>query len=91
MEQVRVNLTLEKEIPQAFTTLVPQRKKSKMINELLRREIEKIKRRKEEKTLALAFKEAAQDKERLATQDEWKSCLPFARLGHTNDSMTNDV
>ena len=73
MEQVRVNLTLEKEVWKAFDTLVPQRKKSKMINELLRKEIEKIKRRKEEKALALAFNEAAQDRERLEALDEWKS------------------
>jgi hypothetical protein len=52
-------------------TLVPQRKKSKMINELLKKEIEKIKRRKEEKALASAFNEAAQDRERLAVSDEW--------------------
>ena len=73
MEQVRVNLTLEKEVWKAFDTLVPQRKKSKMINELLKKEIERIKRRKEEKVLALAFKEAAQDRERLEALDEWKS------------------
>jgi metal-responsive CopG/Arc/MetJ family transcriptional regulator len=45
MDQVRVNLTLEKEVWKAFDTLVPQRKKSKMINELLKKEIEKKKRR----------------------------------------------
>jgi hypothetical protein len=73
MEQVRVNLTLEKEVWNAFDMLVPQRKKSKMINELLKREIEKMKRRKEEKTLALAFKEASQDRDRLAASDEWES------------------
>jgi len=71
MDQVRVNLTLEKEVWKVFDMLVPQRKKSKMINELLKKEIEKIKRRKEEKALASAFKEAAQDRERLAVSDEW--------------------
>ncbi len=71
MEQKRVNLTLEKDLWQTFNTLVPQRKKSKMINELLKKEIEKIKRRKEEKALASAFNEAAQDRERLAVSDEW--------------------
>ena len=71
MDQVRVNLTLEKEVWKVFDTLVPQRKKSKMINELLKKEIEKIKRRKEEKALASAFKEAAQDRERLTVSDEW--------------------
>ena len=71
MEQKRVNLTLEKEVWQAFNTLVPQRKKSKMINELLKKEIEKIKRRTEEKILASAFKEASKDKERQAAIGEW--------------------
>jgi len=71
MEQKRVNLTLEKEVWQAFNTLVPQRKKSKMINELLKKEIEKIKRRTEEKILTSAFKEAAKDKERQAAVGEW--------------------
>ena len=44
-----------------------------MINDLLRKEIERIKRRKEEKALASAFKEAAEDRERLKALDEWKS------------------
>jgi len=44
-----------------------------MINDLLKKEIERIKPRKEEKVLASAFKEAAQDRERLEALDEWKS------------------
>jgi len=64
---------LEKEVWKAFDTLVPQRKKSKMVNDLLKKEIERIKSRKEEKVLASAFKEAAQDRERLEALDEWKS------------------
>ena len=78
MEQKRVNLTLEKELWQTFNTLVPQRKKSKMINELLKKEIEKIKRRNEEKILASAFKEAAKDKVRNAVICEWE---PLDREG----------
>jgi len=78
MEQKRVNLTLEKELWQTFNTLVPQRKKSKMINELLKKEIENIKRRNEEKILASAFKEAAKDKERNAVICEWE---PLDREG----------
>ena len=73
MEQKRVNLTLEKDLWQTFNTLVPQRKKSKMINELLKKEIENIKRRNEEKILSSAFKEAAEDKERNAVICEWES------------------
>lgn len=64
---------MEKEVWKAFDTLVPQRKKSKMVNDLLKKEIERIKSRKEEKVLASAFKEAAQDRERLEALDEWKS------------------
>jgi metal-responsive CopG/Arc/MetJ family transcriptional regulator len=78
MEQKRVNLTLEKDLWQTFNTLVPQRKKSKMINELLKKEIENIKRRNEEKILASAFKEAAEDKERNAVISEWE---PLDREG----------
>ena len=78
MEQKRVNLTLEKDLWQTFNTLVPQRKKSKIINELLKKEIENIKRRNEEKILASAFKEAAKDKERHAVICEWE---PLDREG----------
>ena len=49
-----------------------------MINELLKKEIEKIKRRNEEKILASAFKEAAKDKERNAVICEWE---PLDREG----------
>jgi metal-responsive CopG/Arc/MetJ family transcriptional regulator len=72
MEQKRVNLTLEKELWQTFNGLVPQRKKSKIINELLRNEIEKIKRQNEQKILSSAFKEAAKDNERHAAICEWE-------------------
>ena len=71
MEQVRVNLTLEQEVWGKFSELVPKRKKSKIINELLRQETDKINRQNEEKMLALAFKEASKDKKRLATINEW--------------------
>ena len=78
MEQKRVNLTLEKELWQTFNGLVPQRKKSKIINELLRNEIEKIKRQNEQKILSSAFKEAAKDKERHTAICEWE---PLDREG----------
>ncbi len=73
MEQIRVNLTLKKEIWQKFGDLVPNRKKSKIVNQLLEQEIKKIGRQNEERTLALAFKEAAKDKNRLKEIDEWNS------------------
>ena len=73
MEQIRVNLTLEKEIWQRFGELVPNRKKSKIVNQLLEQEIKKISRQNEERTLALAFQEAAKDKKRLKEIDEWGS------------------
>ena len=71
MEQIRVNLTLEKEIWQKFSELAPNRKKSKIINQLLNQEIKKINRQNEEKLLASAFQEAAKDKNRLNEIDEW--------------------
>ena len=73
MEQIRVNLTLEKEIWQTFSKLAPNRKKSKIINQLLNQEIKKINRQNEEKLLASAFQEAAKDKNRLKDIDEWGS------------------
>lgn len=71
MEQVRVNLTLEQEVWGKFSGLVPKRKKSKIINELLRQETEKINRHNEEKMFALAFEDASKDKKRLAVISEW--------------------
>lgn len=73
MEQIRVNLTLEKEIWRSFGELVPKRKKSKIINQLLNQEIKKMHRQNEERLLASAFQEAAKDKNRLKEIDEWGS------------------
>ncbi len=71
MEQVRVNLTLERKIWQKFSTLVPKRKKSAIVNELLKQEVERAIRQNEEKALTLAFQQASRDKERLAAISEW--------------------
>jgi len=73
MDQVRVNLTLNKEIWQALNSLAPQRKKSKLVNEILKKEIQNIKQEEEKKALALAFKEASKDKRRVAAIVEWES------------------
>jgi len=73
MEQVRVNLTLERKMWEKFGELVPNRKKSKFINDLLKNEIAKRIRQNEEETLRMAFEEASKDKERQATIREWKS------------------
>ncbi|MCF8130487.1 MAG: hypothetical protein K9N10_18405 [Deltaproteobacteria bacterium] len=73
MEQVRVNLTLEKEIWESFGQLVPNRKKSKFINDLLKSEIAKRIRQNEDKALRMAFEEASKDRERQATIGEWTS------------------
>lgn len=73
MEKIRVNITLDKEIWKNFGELVPNRKKSKIVNQLLTQEIKKINRQNEERLLALAFQEAAKDKNRLKEIDEWGS------------------
>ena len=73
MEQVRVNLTLEREVWQKFSTFVPNRKKSKIINELLKEEVDRLIRLNEEKALSIAFQEASKDKQRLAAIREWES------------------
>ncbi len=73
MEQVRVNLTLEQEIWKKFGELIPNRKKSKIINELLKKEIKKRIRQSEENELNLAFQEASMDKERRSDISLWES------------------
>ncbi len=73
MEQVRVNLTLEREIWERFGELVPNRKKSKVINELLKDEITKKIRENEDRALNLAFEDASKDKDRQVVIREWKS------------------
>jgi len=73
MNQVRVNLTLDKEVWEALDRLIPQRKKSRLVNELLKKEIKNIEDQKEQKILAMAFEEASGDKERLASIREWES------------------
>ena len=72
MELIRVNLTLSQEVWGQFSILVPMRKKSKIINELLKKEVEKITRRKEEQTLASAFEEASKDKGRQKILKDWE-------------------
>lgn len=72
MDQVRVNLTLDKEIWEALDSLAPHRKKSKIINDLLKKEIQNIKQKEEKKALALAFEEASRDKSRMAAVAEWE-------------------
>lgn len=72
MEQIRVNLTLEREVWGKFSTFVPNRKKSKIINELLKEEVDRLIRLNEEKALSLAFQKASKDKQRLAAIREWE-------------------
>jgi len=73
MDQVRVNLTLDETVWGAFARIVPKRKKSVIINDLLKREVEKITRQQEEQVLSDAFREASDDPERQAAIQEWVS------------------
>ena len=73
MEQIRVNLTLERQIWKKFGELVPNRQKSRVVNELLKSEITRKIQQNEEKALRLAFSEASEDKERQATIRGWES------------------
>jgi hypothetical protein len=73
MEQIRVNLTLERETWERFGELVPNRQKSRVVNQLLKSEILRKIRENEDKTLSLAFAEAATDKERQATINDWNT------------------
>ncbi len=72
MEQIRVNLTLERETWESFGQLVPNRQKSRAVNELLKREVLRKIRESEEKALRLEFAEAATDKAREAAINDWK-------------------
>jgi hypothetical protein len=73
MDQVRVNLTIEQGVWGKFTKMVPKREKSKIINSLLKQEIAQRERRLEEQKFATAFREAAQDGERLKAIQDWES------------------
>ncbi len=73
MEQVRVNLTLERETWERFGQLVPNRQKSRAVNELLKREVLKKIRESEERALRLAFAEAATDKARETAINDWST------------------
>ncbi len=73
MDQVRVNLTLDGAAWEAFGSLVPKRKKSAIINELLKGKVESLKRQQEEQSLSAAFREASEDLERQAAIQEWES------------------
>jgi len=73
MDQVRVNLTLDETVWGEFARMVPKRKKSMIINKLLKEEVERIKRQQEEQSLSAAFREASEDRERQLAIKEWES------------------
>lgn len=73
MELIRVNLSLEKEVWCAFDALAPKRSKSRIINQLLKQEIDKLNRQRETEALASAFNQAAKDKKRIASHKEWEN------------------
>ena len=73
MSQVKVNLTLEQDIWEEFGNLVPSRKKSKIINELILQEVYKRNKNRKEKEIGQAFRDASTDKERTREVSEWAS------------------
>lgn len=73
MNQVRVNLVLEKDVWNTFRQIVPKREKSRVINQLLKEEIKKIAYHREQQVLASAFEEASKDTNRLTVIREWES------------------
>jgi hypothetical protein len=72
MDQVRVNLTLDQIVWGKFNRLVPKREKSSIINALIKEEIARRERLLEEQKFSAAFSEAAQDKDRLKSTNEWE-------------------
>jgi hypothetical protein len=73
MPQVRVNLTLEQDIWEEFGKLVPNRKKSSIINELIKQEVYKRIKDRKEKELSQAFRDASMDQSRTKEMSEWDS------------------
>ena len=73
MPQVKVNLTIEQDICEEFGKVVPNRKKSKVINELIKEEINKRNKIRNEKELIIAFRDASKDKGRTKEVNEWAS------------------
>ncbi len=71
MEQIRVNLTFERETWEKFGEFVPNRQKSRVINKLLKDAVTKKLRENEERELSLAFAQAAEDEDRQAAIKEW--------------------
>ena len=71
MSQVRVNLTIDESVWRRFSSLMPQRKKSRYINNLIRKEIDRIEKENEEKELVAGFREASLDKDRSEELREW--------------------
>ena len=72
MKAVKVNITIEETVWQEFCDMVPPRKKSRVINELIKRELSRISCERDERELALAFREAAGDKDRLRAIRDWE-------------------
>ena len=72
MKAVKVNISVEEEVWKQFSDIIPARKKSRIINELIRREVSRVSREREEQELALAFREAAGDKDRTIAIGEWE-------------------
>ena len=71
MELVKVNLTIEQSVWEKFSNMVPKRKKSQIINKLLKEEINKVEKQKEMHKLLLGFQEASEDQDRLAEIKAW--------------------
>ena len=73
MDLIRVNLSLEKEVWCAFDALAPKRNKSRIVNQLLKQEIDKLNRAKKMELFASAFRQAAKDEERTTSIKEWEN------------------
>lgn len=72
MKSVKVNITLEGTVWQEFCDTIPPRKKSRVINALIKKELGRISRERQDKELALAFREAADDRDRARAIEEWE-------------------
>ena len=64
MPQVKANSTLEQDIWQKFGRVVPNRKESRIINELIKQEVHKRNKIRKGKERGQAFRNASRDKGR---------------------------
>ncbi len=84
----RVTFSVNAEIWEAFKALAPKGEKSRIVNELLAGEVQKIKRERREAKLAQAFQELAEDEGYMGEAGPWTA---VGMKGWTDDGERGDL